>query len=381
VTSTGYSSFAGWSSPLHNDIAYAKIASNLAGDAIWMVHQGMSLATAMEWLTVLVASPDDSVPYGGTAVPERYSDMGGWDGLTPAERALMHYQYPVGEPGSDIRILPGSYDHDNPYLVPTWTRVLGEVAPWCWAAGLTMEEAIQQQVAGTVDLAKLRSCAVQRGYLPNTAAMDHAMEQANTALSTPVGKAREDALKTLRNFVEEVTRPDTRLYRGHTVSAKSVLQFIPLEARPDAKFKTVAGCIGVALTLLDSWFSGGHPDAPAGLAQRTRVPAGQRTRVPANPRSQYRTRRPAGHRTAERVATDVLAVAAKGQAFRSMPALNSRYGGRQLLYGSALALAAGLEAWEQITGTSVPELAETEITGRSDRPSGVGRGKQEDGEA
>ena len=90
-----------------------------------------------------------------------------------------------------------------------------------------------------------------------------------------------------------------------------------------------------------NWLSGRAPHAPAGLADKTRLPA--------------------GHWTGERAATDVLALAAKGRAFKSLDTLNIRQGGRHLLYGSALALAATLQSWAQLTGASVPSLANTEI--------------------
>ena len=57
------------------------------------------------------------------------------------------------------------------------------------------------------------------------------------------------------------------------------------------------------------------------------------------------TRLPAGHWTGERAATDILTLARKRRAFASLDALIARQGGRQVLYGSALALAAALQAW------------------------------------
>jgi hypothetical protein len=47
-----------------------------------------------------------------------------------------------------------------------------------------------------------------------------------------------------------------------------------LGAVPRGKSATVAGCIGVALGLLDEWLSGHDRDAPAGLAQQARPPPG-----------------------------------------------------------------------------------------------------------
>ena len=57
------------------------------------------------------------------------------------------------------------------------------------------------------------------------------------------------------------------------------------------------------------------------------------------------TRLPAGHWTGERAATDILTLARKGRAFASLDSLIARQGGQHVLYGSALALAAALQAW------------------------------------
>ena len=110
---------------------------------------------------------------------------------------------------------------------------------------------------------------------------------------------------------------------------------MPPEA-PEGK-ATVAGCIGVALDILDNWLGGQHPDAPAGLQQKTQLPT--------------------GHWIGERAATDVLSLAAKGRAFRSLDTLNVRQGGKHLLYGSALAVTAALQSWSRLTDASVASLA------------------------
>ena len=96
-----------------------------------------------------------------------------------------------------------------------------------------------------------------------------------------------------------------------------------------------------ALGMLDDWLSGHHPQAPAGLGQRTRLPA--------------------GHWTGERAATDILVLARKRRAFRSLDTLLIKQGGHNVLYGSALALAAAVQTWSQETGTQVPDLTRTII--------------------
>ena len=99
-------------------------------------------------------------------------------------------------------------------------------------------------------------------------------------------------------------------------------------------------CIGAALGLLDDWLSGHHPQAPAGLGQRTRLPA--------------------GHWTGERAATDILVLARKRRAFRSLDTLRSPKAAH-VLYGTALALAAAMQTWAAQTDTPVSDLARTAV--------------------
>ena len=89
---------------------------------------------------------------------------------------------------------------------------------------------------------------------------------------------------------------------------------------PDNTTATVAGCIGVALGLLDDWLTGADPHASSGLGQRVRLPAGLWL--------------------GERAASGILVLARKGRAFGSLDPLIARQGGKHVLYGSALTLAA-----------------------------------------
>ena len=100
-------------------------------------------------------------------------------------------------------------------------------------------------------------------------------------------------------------------------------------------------CTGLALGLLDQWLSGHDTSAPDGLAKLTRLPA--------------------GHWTGERAATDIITLARKRRAFASLDSLIARQGGRYVLYGSALALAAALQAWSRHAGTPLIDLARTVI--------------------
>jgi hypothetical protein len=154
-------------------------------------------------------------------------------------------------------------------------------------------------------------------------AMSRAVERQNMMLFTPVGTARELAVATLRAVIEAITAEDT------TAAAEILEQAQP--ESPDNIAATVAGCTGVAIGLLDDWLSGNEPGAPAGLARQTRLPA--------------------GHWVGERAATDILALAGKRRAFRSLDTLMTRQGGVHMLYGSALALTAALQAWARHTET------------------------------
>jgi hypothetical protein len=193
--------------------------------------------------------------------------------------------------------------------------LMREIAP------LLAEEAIDLDAAAAPDLKTLQ------------AALDRAVERRNRELFTPVGEARAYALTTLRLVAEAIADDNATL-------AAAILESVPPEA-PDGKSATVAGCIGVALDLVDNWLGGTHPETPADLKQSTKLPA--------------------GHWTGERAATDVLALARKGRAFRSLGTLNIRQGGHHLLYGSALAVAATLQTWAQLTGASVAALAKQHI--------------------
>jgi len=164
-------------------------------------------------------------------------------------------------------------------------------------------------------------------------AMDRAVERANLALFTPTGTDRELAAAALREVTEAFDA-------GDTATAAAVLEAVQPEA-PNHDTATVAAVTGVALGLLDHWLSGRDPHAPAGLTQRARVPA--------------------GHWVGERAAIDVLALAGKAKAFRSLDKLTITHGGYRLLYGAALALAGATIAWAHNTGTTIDDLTATAI--------------------
>jgi hypothetical protein len=165
------------------------------------------------------------------------------------------------------------------------------------------------------------------------AAMKRAVERHNLTRFTPVGPARDLAVTTLRLVIEALADGDTTL-------AAAILEQIQPDS-PDNTTATVAGCIGVALGLLDDWLTGSDPHAPAGLGQHVRLPA--------------------GHWLGERAATDILVLARKGRAFGSLDTLIARQGGQHVLYGSALTLAAAAQTWAAHSDTPVSEIARTAV--------------------
>jgi len=164
-------------------------------------------------------------------------------------------------------------------------------------------------------------------------AMDRAVERRNMQLFTPVGPTRAIAVTTLRLIV-------TAILDGDEAVARGVLSTVQPEA-PDNSVATVSSCIGIALGLLDDWMTGQDDEAPAGLRQRAALPAG----------------RWAG----QRAATDILVLAVKGRAFRSLDTLLVRRGGLDVLAGAALALAAGVGGWARLTQTPVADVASSAI--------------------
>lgn len=209
---------------------------------------------------------------------------------------------PAGPP--QVQLKPGMAD-----------ELLRELAP------LLAEEGID---AGNIDVPDLDT--LQQ-------AMNRAIERHNMARFTPVGDARERAAVLMRLAAGAISNGDTGL------AASTIDQAQP--ESPDGSAATVGGCIGLALGLLDQWLSGHDPAAPAGLAKLTRLPA--------------------GHWAGERAATDILTLARKGRAFASLDSLIARQGGQHVLYGSALALAAALQAWSRHAETPVIDLARTVI--------------------
>ena len=86
------------------------------------------------------------------------------------------------------------------------------------------------------------------------AAMNRTVERKNMALFSANGEARDIAVVTLRLVVEAILD-------GNTTLAAAILEQVQPES-PDNSVATVAGCIGVALGLLDEWLTGRTPERP-----------------------------------------------------------------------------------------------------------------------
>jgi hypothetical protein len=191
-------------------------------------------------------------------------------------------------------------------------QLLRELAPFLAEDGIDAND-----LAAVPDQATLRE------------ALNRAVRRRNTELFSPAGDVREQAVLALRRVVEAICADDTVL------AAELVAEIKP--ESPDNSTATVSACIGLTLRLLDAWLPGGDERVPAQLAERTRLPRGAWVGA--------------------RAATDILDLASKGRAFQSLPSLISHQGGRHVLYGSALALAAATNAWSAAHAVPVPTLA------------------------
>jgi hypothetical protein len=158
------------------------------------------------------------------------------------------------------------------------------------------------------------------------AALNRAVERRNLELFSPLGAARQIAVDTLRLVVAAILA-------GDSSTAGQLLDQVQPES-PDNTAATVSSCIGIALGRLDDTLTASN-DPTVAL--------------------------PAGHWNGERAATDILALARKGKAFRSLDKLLIRQGGPQVLNGSALALAATTAAIAGTTNTPPNDAAQALI--------------------
>jgi len=158
------------------------------------------------------------------------------------------------------------------------------------------------------------------------AALNRAVERRNLELFSPVGATRQIAVDALHRVVDAVLA-------GDSAAAGRLLEQIQPES-PDNTVATVSSCIGIALGLLDDTLTASSAPIVA---------------------------LPAGHWNGERAATDILALARKGKAFRSLDKLLIRQGGPQVLNGSALALAATVAAVARTSNTTLSDTIQALI--------------------
>ncbi|MFI9275231.1 hypothetical protein ACIGXM_31645 [Kitasatospora sp. NPDC052896] len=165
------------------------------------------------------------------------------------------------------------------------------------------------------------------------AALDRAVARYNTALFTPTGRARSDAAALLRQVVASIAADETE-------HAARLLDSLGPDSTAEQPV-TTSHAAGLALSLLGAWSANTTSDIPAGLLQGTALPA--------------------GHWRGERAARDILALARKGRAHRSVQKLIVQHGGHHVTDGAALALAATVQTWAQRTGTPAADVAEAAI--------------------
>lgn len=187
-------------------------------------------------------------------------------------------------------------------------ELMRELAP------LLAEEGIDLSADDVPDLDKLQT------------ALNRAVERRNLELFTPVGATRAVAVDALRCVVAAMLADDSQ-------TAGQLLEQIQSDS-PDNKVATVSSCIGIALGLLDDTLTAA--DSPTVAL-------------------------PAGHWNGERAANDILALARKGRAFRSLDKLLVRQGGPQVLNGSVLALSAAVAALARTSNTPPVDVAQTLI--------------------
>lgn len=159
-------------------------------------------------------------------------------------------------------------------------------------------------------------------------ALDRAVERRNMELFTPVGEARSLALTTLRLYVEAIA--DEQYDLAGAILATAVPE------SPDGSQATVAGTIGVALDLLDTILTGNHPDTPAGLGAKARLPK--------------------GHWSGERAARDILDLARRERAHSALGALITKQGSHAVQAGAAIALAGTMQAWATLVDKPVNQV-------------------------
>lgn len=174
-----------------------------------------------------------------------------------------------------------------------------------------------------------------------SAALDRATERHNLALFTPVGRYRELSLAVLRSFVTAVSDGDQPL-------ARAVLNSVPRDET--AQMPAGSHVIGATAGLLDTLLS---DRAFSAVRPRMRVPAWT-------------------DRAATLAARDIVPLASAGRAFDALDSVIARHGGKAVMDGAALALAAALIAEADVRGTSVAQVVARVLPGDVEIPAAAG---------
>lgn len=165
------------------------------------------------------------------------------------------------------------------------------------------------------------------------AAFGRAAERRNLELATPVGERRLQVLAVLRSISLALSEGEVRIVDDYIHS---------IEPDGTEETPTVAQVIGVALGVLDTWFTD-----------------------PALSRGLLASRPPRWHRKQGRqAAADMMGLARKHRAFDSQGSLIMNYGGFAVLEGAVLAVAAALHTLTHQRGESMAELSATLLIDR-----------------
>jgi len=171
------------------------------------------------------------------------------------------------------------------------------------------------------------------------AALARVTEQHNLKLFTPVGERRSQSLTVLRQFSEALSRGDDAL----AMAIATAIQPEPTETLP-----AVSHVIGAGLGLLDTWST--NPELQDVL-EHPHIPPWQRQ--------------------ARAAARTILARAREGRAFDSLNDLIIRYQGLAVFDGTALAVAASVEAVALDRGVDVDQAFD-ELLAEDARPPVAG---------
>lgn len=166
------------------------------------------------------------------------------------------------------------------------------------------------------------------------AALATANERHNLELFTPVGRERKLALASLREFSDSFSA-------GKMEVAEDIQMSIPSDPEPDDA--AVAQVIGAGLGILDEWFAD-----------------------PGNERGLRFVRVPRWKKAPRRLATDLVSLARKGRATRSLNTVIERNGGEIVLQAVLLAVTAAVMSIAKLEGETEQIVSSRLLARRSD---------------